>query len=157
MTCDLTFFYVIFFFKQKTAYEMRISDWSSDVCSSDLMARPVHARATGAPSVPLLFAMIFASQLALTIFLPAVPDIARDLDTSLTRTQWIIPAYLGAFALSQLLLGPLLDAVGRRPVLLARSAARTVREECSGPMRSGGMQTSHKKTILYKIYRIRCR
>src|SRR3546814_12260843 len=29
--------YVVFFFKQKTAYEMRISDWSSDVCSSDLM------------------------------------------------------------------------------------------------------------------------
>src|SRR3546814_14469912 len=27
-----------FFFKQKTAYEMRISDWSSDVCSSDLVA-----------------------------------------------------------------------------------------------------------------------
>src|SRR3546814_7512587 len=30
---------VVFFFKQKTAYEMRISDWSSDVCSSDLAAR----------------------------------------------------------------------------------------------------------------------
>src|SRR3546814_4863136 len=30
---------VLFFFKQKTAYEMRISDWSSDVCSSDLRAR----------------------------------------------------------------------------------------------------------------------
>src|SRR3546814_4244007 len=29
-------FYCLFFFKQKTAYEMRISDWSSDVCSSDL-------------------------------------------------------------------------------------------------------------------------
>src|SRR3546814_9314169 len=29
-----------FFFKQKTAYEMRISDWSSDVCSSDLFADP---------------------------------------------------------------------------------------------------------------------
>src|SRR3546814_9771490 len=28
---------VFFFFKQKTAYEMRISDWSSDVCSSDLV------------------------------------------------------------------------------------------------------------------------
>src|SRR3546814_2036001 len=27
---------LVFFFKQKTAYEMRISDWSSDVCSSDL-------------------------------------------------------------------------------------------------------------------------
>src|SRR3546814_4725670 len=30
----------VFFFKQKTAYEMRISDWSSDVCSSDLY--PAH-------------------------------------------------------------------------------------------------------------------
>src|SRR3546814_2512168 len=29
----------VFFFKQKTAYEMRISDWSSDVCSSDLRHR----------------------------------------------------------------------------------------------------------------------
>src|SRR3546814_2293605 len=29
--------YYFFFFKQKTAYEMRISDWSSDVCSSDLI------------------------------------------------------------------------------------------------------------------------
>src|SRR3546814_6563407 len=29
-------FLCVFFFKQKTAYEMRISDWSSDVCSSDL-------------------------------------------------------------------------------------------------------------------------
>src|SRR3546814_12397042 len=29
---------MFFFFKQKTAYEMRISDWSSDVCSSDLLA-----------------------------------------------------------------------------------------------------------------------
>src|SRR3546814_5539411 len=35
---------VIFFFKQKTAYEMRISDWSSDVCSSDLQRL---ARRTG--------------------------------------------------------------------------------------------------------------
>src|SRR3546814_17336516 len=33
---------VFFFFKQKTAYEMRISDWSSDVCSSDLIGRQFH-------------------------------------------------------------------------------------------------------------------
>src|SRR3546814_3689686 len=32
----LTYVRLFFFFKQKTAYEMRISDWSSDVCSSDL-------------------------------------------------------------------------------------------------------------------------
>src|SRR3546814_2350449 len=31
--------FLFFFFKQKTAYEMRISDWSSDVCSSDLGPR----------------------------------------------------------------------------------------------------------------------
>src|SRR3546814_3758025 len=38
-----------FFFKQKTAYEMRISDWSSDVCSSDLLLlglRPEHITET---------------------------------------------------------------------------------------------------------------
>src|SRR3546814_5917363 len=54
---------IFFFFKQKTAYEMRINDWSSDVCSSDL-GRPwiagsslaktvgVWARDTNAPSPP---------------------------------------------------------------------------------------------------------
>src|SRR3546814_10735456 len=35
---EVLFFIFFFFFKQKTAYEMRISDWSSDVCSSDLPA-----------------------------------------------------------------------------------------------------------------------
>src|SRR3546814_2160229 len=34
--CIIYLLFVFFFFKQKTAYEMRISDWSSDVCSSDL-------------------------------------------------------------------------------------------------------------------------
>src|SRR3546814_5016932 len=39
MTCVcMWYLFVFFFFKQKTAYEMRISDWSSDVCSSDLSA-----------------------------------------------------------------------------------------------------------------------
>src|SRR3546814_7414182 len=36
---------VVFFFKQKTAYEMRISDWSSDVCSSDLELEELIAEA----------------------------------------------------------------------------------------------------------------
>src|SRR3546814_11538848 len=36
MTAFIIWFLYFFFFKQKTAYEMRISDWSSDVCSSDL-------------------------------------------------------------------------------------------------------------------------
>src|SRR3546814_3787280 len=39
LLCMYIFFSILvfFFFKQKTAYEMRISDWSSDVCSSDLV------------------------------------------------------------------------------------------------------------------------
>src|SRR3546814_9429096 len=45
-----------FFFKQKTAYEMRISDWSSDVCSSDLMQAPRQGGAMNSsfsmPSLP---------------------------------------------------------------------------------------------------------
>src|SRR3546814_4481936 len=40
MVCRL-----FFFFKQKTAYEMRISDWSSDVCSSDLVGHQLGCRA----------------------------------------------------------------------------------------------------------------
>src|SRR3546814_13860097 len=49
----MCFWCVFFFVKQKTAYEMRISDWSSDVCSSDLHSQGVlvasgpHARRNG--------------------------------------------------------------------------------------------------------------
>src|SRR3546814_6298809 len=39
--------FLFFFFKQKTAYEMRISDWSSDVCSSDLVGRFVEQQHVG--------------------------------------------------------------------------------------------------------------
>src|SRR3546814_14393015 len=42
----------IFFFKQKTAYEMRISDWSSDVCSSDLLGRGQHEDGLQEPISP---------------------------------------------------------------------------------------------------------
>src|SRR3546814_9294091 len=42
-----------FFFKQKTAYEMRISDWSSDVCSSDLVETHFpHVAAVGRAAAP---------------------------------------------------------------------------------------------------------
>src|SRR3546814_4356946 len=43
--CVWRVLFCFFFFKQKTAYEMRISDWSSDVCSSDLSVCP--GRVTG--------------------------------------------------------------------------------------------------------------
>lgn len=70
------------------------------------------------PSLAVLFSTMFASQLALTIFLPAVPDIARDLDASLGHVLLMMPAYLVAFAFMQLIAGPLSDRFGRRPVIL---------------------------------------
>src|SRR3546814_20400518 len=45
---------MFFFFKQKTAYEVRISDWSSDVCSSDLPAdSPAGSRDSGPATAPV--------------------------------------------------------------------------------------------------------
>src|SRR3546814_17302421 len=44
---------IFFFVKQKTAYEMRISDWSSDVCSSDLGARIEKSKIHAAPDADL--------------------------------------------------------------------------------------------------------
>src|SRR3546814_8954416 len=46
--------FVFFFFKQKTAYEMRISDWSSDVCSSDLTTAATPATVGRWPTPPML-------------------------------------------------------------------------------------------------------
>src|SRR3546814_1595497 len=52
--CHSVCLFVFFFFKQMTAYEMRISDWSSDVCSSDLhhvgMAGKAEIAAAAAPA-----------------------------------------------------------------------------------------------------------
>src|SRR3546814_91536 len=61
----------IFFFKQKTAYEMRISDWSSDVCSSDL-----HEDLTRLGQHPLLT----RRQAALLVAAPQVADDLAHLD-----------------------------------------------------------------------------
>src|SRR3546814_9675277 len=52
---------IFFFFKQKTAYEMRISDWSSDVCSSDLVRhrRPAGLSASAASVVGAMALPVF--------------------------------------------------------------------------------------------------
>src|SRR3546814_2412111 len=57
-----------FFFKQKTAYEMRISDWSSDVCSSDLTRKPrALIRAIGICNVPRAAIIVVSASRALAI------------------------------------------------------------------------------------------
>src|SRR3546814_2270836 len=67
-----------FFFKQKTAYEMRISDWSSDVCSSDLKARQKArerlARASCRDEQRMLAALRYREHLGL---MPPDPPAAR--------------------------------------------------------------------------------
>src|SRR3546814_4958435 len=54
-------YYFVFFFKQKTAYELRISDWSSDVCSSDLQLSAQRPRQALEPLVlPVVEALLEA-------------------------------------------------------------------------------------------------
>src|SRR3546814_7939631 len=53
-------FVLFFFFKQKTAYEMRISDWSSDVCSSDLVIAEVIEARRRAPGNDFISSLITA-------------------------------------------------------------------------------------------------
>src|SRR3546814_2031062 len=47
----LCLIFCLFFVKQKTAYEMRISDWSSDVCSSDLRSMQTHLVVSPVPEI----------------------------------------------------------------------------------------------------------
>src|SRR3546814_3236166 len=75
------FIYSVFFFKQKTAYEMRISDWSSDVCSSDLndssgIAPPAHQ-----PCFPLVLVE------SAHVFIAAVSTLAQPEDSG-ARRHW---------------------------------------------------------------------
>src|SRR3546814_7055675 len=68
----------VFFFKQKTAYEVRISDWSSDVCSSDLEVMTAVRRLLGvlAPAG----AVNSLAQLVLKLGAPGVPDTYQGSD-----------------------------------------------------------------------------
>ncbi|MEP4377775.1 MAG: multidrug effflux MFS transporter [Alphaproteobacteria bacterium] len=76
---------------------------------------------TGTPAAPiaLLVTLMVVSQVAITIFLPSLPAMADDLGTSQALAQMTVSAYLGTFALAQLIIGPLSDETGRRRPLLA--------------------------------------
>jgi len=63
--------------------------------------------------------MAMVSPVALNILLPALPDMANDLGLPISSVQLSFTLYLLALAIGQLLLGPLADRFGRRPVLLA--------------------------------------
>src|SRR3546814_5078622 len=60
----VVFYLYFFFFNQKTAYEMRINDWSSDVCSSDLLSDD-NGESFAASGLPMLYQAVEAQFAAL--------------------------------------------------------------------------------------------
>lgn len=70
----------------------------------------------------LLAALSAVGPLTTDMYLPSLPDIARQLDASTAQVQLTISAYLIGFAVGQILYGPISDRHGRKPVLLGAIA-----------------------------------
>ncbi|GAK82705.1 MFS family multidrug transport protein bicyclomycin resistance protein [Vibrio ponticus] len=76
-----------------------------------------------APQISFLLFLVLGAigaltPLAIDMYLPAMPTIARDLGVGAGEVQFTLTAYTAGFALGQLIHGPLADSFGRRPVLL---------------------------------------
>src|SRR3546814_7437149 len=125
---------LFFFFKQKTAYEMRISDWSSDVCSSDLSAPKENsaikrafrssARWISSPSSTIWAAGLIVAQAAAWAsssrwrkFAPASKRLNQRRDT--------IPNEIGTGVLSFALLSAAFAHAAQAPVAQLRSEEHT--------------------------------
>lgn len=73
---------------------------------------------TTAPHIVSLVAIAGLSALTMNIFLPALPAMATDLGVDYDRVQVLVSGYIAMTALVQLVIGPLSDRYGRRPVML---------------------------------------
>jgi DHA1 family bicyclomycin/chloramphenicol resistance-like MFS transporter len=73
--------------------------------------------------IALLVAVSAVSPLGINMYLPSMPGMARALGVDFTTIQLTLSLYLAAMALGQLIIGPLSDRFGRRPVLLTGMAA----------------------------------
>ncbi|WP_420367543.1 multidrug effflux MFS transporter [Curtobacterium sp. L1-20] len=73
------------------------------------------------PILPLAL-IVGVSPFATDMYIPALPAIARDLGTAPSAVQLSLTAFLVAFAVGQLLAGPVSDGIGRRPLLLVGTA-----------------------------------
>src|SRR3546814_243320 len=135
---------LFFFFKQKTAYEMRISDWSSDVCSSDLSAPKENsaikrafrssARWISSPSSTIWAAGLIVAQAAAWAsssrwrkFAPASKRLNQRRDT--------IPNEIGTGVLSFALLSAAFAHAAQAPVAQLDRALPS--EGCTPPSRQG--------------------
>jgi len=70
------------------------------------------------PHITTLVIISGIGAIALNVFIAALPDMARHFDVSYTVMQLAITAYLGMSGIAQLLIGPISDRYGRRPVML---------------------------------------
>ena len=75
-------------------------------------------RPTTPPHLITLILLTGAATLSLNMFLPSLANIARDLNTSYAVVSLAVAGYLAASAVIYLVIGPLSDRYGRRPVLL---------------------------------------
>lgn len=66
----------------------------------------------------MLILLVAVGQMAQTIYVPVIADIARDFSVRTGTVQRVMAAYLLTYGFSQLIYGPLSDRVGRRPVIL---------------------------------------
>ncbi|MBI0329165.1 multidrug effflux MFS transporter [Burkholderia plantarii] len=85
----------------------------------DTSSRPMQAGAANSPRFLLFLICLFASagQLAIDIYVPALPAMARYFSTSPQAIQSSVSGYMAAYALGQLIFGPVADAHGRKRVL----------------------------------------
>lgn len=86
--------------------------------ASEAALAPARERMGSALIVTLLALLLGVQPITTDLYLPALPGLAADLGAGMGRAQATLSALLFAFGLSQLLLGPMADRFGRRPVLL---------------------------------------
>jgi DHA1 family bicyclomycin/chloramphenicol resistance-like MFS transporter len=82
----------------------------------------VQSTAAGARRKPGLFVLVATTALApvaLNVYIPSLPGLRASLDIDYAAAQLTLTIYLAAFAVAQLIVGPLSDRYGRRPVLLS--------------------------------------
>ncbi|MCH2076244.1 MAG: MFS transporter [Rhodobacteraceae bacterium] len=86
--------------------------------------------AARSPHLATLMIASGLSVLSLNMFLPSLPQIARDFDVGFATASWAVSGYLALTAVLQLLAGPISDRVGRRPVVLFSFAAFAILSAC---------------------------
>lgn len=66
----------------------------------------------------MIIALLMVGQLGETLYLPAMPVIANELETDTGSVQWLLALFLIAYGLAQFVYGPLSDYFGRRPIII---------------------------------------